>query len=70
MSEFFQIVLGLCVIFGLLSIARDIVCWPFKINNRIDLMQKMIENQEKIISLLSKSSEEQPSPQDPTEKAE
>ena len=35
------------------AIIREIVCWYWKINERVDLLKQTISNQEKIIALLT-----------------
>lgn len=50
--EWTDLIIALAVLFGIVMICRELNCWYLKINKRIDLMNQMIENQEKIIRLL------------------
>lgn len=50
--EWTDLIIALAVLFGIVMICRELNCWYLKINKRIDLMNQMIENQEKMIRLL------------------
>ena len=44
------------VLIGIFFLCRQLNCWYFKINERIEIMQKMLKNQEKMKKLLNDSS--------------
>ena len=46
----FVLFMGCLFVFVLI---REIVCWYWKINERVDLLKQTISNQEKIIALLT-----------------
>lgn len=46
------IIILICV--GLFFLCRQLNCWYLKINERIDLMNQMLDNQEEIINLLQR----------------
>lgn len=47
------IILMALVAIGLFFLCRQLNCWYLKINERIEIMYKMIKNQEKMINLLN-----------------
>lgn len=47
------IILMAVVAIGLFFLCRQLNCWYLKINERIEIMYKMIKNQEKMINLLN-----------------
>lgn len=50
-------------------LCRELNCWYFKINDRKNQMDKIIENQEEIIELLKKSNDNE-SVDDPDDSAD
>ena len=48
-----NIILITVICLGVFAIIREIVCWYWKINERVDLLKQTISNQEKIIALLT-----------------
>lgn len=50
--EVITIIIIILICVGLFFLCRQLNCWYLKINERIDLMNQMLENQEEIISLL------------------
>ena len=51
------IILMALVAIGLFFLCRQLNCWYLKINERIEIMYKMIKNQEKMINLLKETLE-------------
>lgn len=58
MNDVFVIILVVLVSIGIFFFCRELNCWYWKINARMDLMEKMCENQEKIIKLLKGDSQD------------
>lgn len=50
--EAFLIIIAILICIGLFFLCRQLNCWYWKINERIDLMNQMLDNQEDIIKLL------------------
>lgn len=58
MNEYTFIAIIVLVAIIIFIICREFNCWYFKINARVNLMQQIIINQEKMIKLLKDSSTE------------
>ena len=50
-------ILAIVVLILIFFLCRELNCWYFKINDRKNQMDKIIENQEEIIELLKKSND-------------
>jgi len=50
-------ILAIVVLILIFLLCRELNCWYFKINDRKNQMDKIIENQEEIIELLKKSND-------------
>lgn len=50
-------ILAIVALILIFLLCRELNCWYFKINDRKNQMDKIIENQEEIIELLKKSND-------------
>lgn len=62
-------ILAIVVLILIFLLCRELNCWYFKINDRKNQMDKIIENQEEIIELLKKSNDNE-SVDDPDDSAD